>query len=903
MNTEKHFYILTSAEACSALHTSANGLSPHEAEKRFTHIGPNQLPQAKRVSVFVLFFKQFANFLIGILLLAAAVSFALHDATDAYIILAAVLLNVLVGFLQEQKAERALESLRTVITMQAKVIRAGKEDFIDAKKLVPGDIIFLDAGDKVPADARLLEAIELELNEAALTGESMAIVKQVAQLDANTTLADRTNMVYTGTVVTKGSGKAVVTATGLYTEIGRVAELLAHTKQQATPLQKRLDSFARQIGSIVVAICIGIVLIGLLKGEPFVHIFTTAVAVAVSAIPEGLVVSVTIILAIGMQRILKRHALVRNLQAAETLGSTSVICTDKTGTITEGNMQIVSLVTHDYHFKQLHEVERHEPEGLEELVFAFNIGMLCNDAHVVAASAMQEAVVVGNFTERAFLLGGMNLGLSPEVLRESEPRLASIPFNSKIKFMATLHQHPHSHRRIYVKGAPEKVIEMCTHIRTGASQKRFMAPARKKFEERFEEYSQQGLRILALAYKDVPQKQTTLTPEDCAEMTFVGFVGIKDPLRPNIAETFARTQQAGIRTIMITGDHRFTATAIAREVGFAISDEQILDGEQLHNMTQEELNAVVEKIHVYARVSPEDKLNIIRAWQSRGAIVAMTGDGVNDSPALKAADIGVALGSGTDVAKETADIVLLDDQYATIVAAIEEGRGIFDNIRKIVLYLLSDSFSEVLLIGLALLTGIPLPLTAAQILWINLVADGLPNVALTVEAKEPELMKEPPRPATEPIMNNEMKLLALIISFVTGVGNFFVFLYFWRTTGNLELARSVVFATLAVDSLLYVFSVRSLRHPIFHRHFFTNPWLFVAVSAAAGIQLAALYVPFLQRLLNTVALGTQEWSIIIVVSLVVIAIIEIIKYSFIIRNNRRYEHQRTTDIRSETTVA
>lgn len=881
------FHTLSIDETIDFFDSSVNGLDSLEVEKRLEVYGLNTLPQQKRVHWFFLILKQFQNFLILILLVAAVTSYVLHEASDAFIIFAAIFINVIVGFVQESKAEKALDALHKVITLEAKVIRNGTEEMITVAKVVPGDIIILNAGDKVPADARLIQVSQLELNESALTGESSSVEKQLEPVDASAGIGDRTNMVFTGTIVTHGSGTAMVNATGIHTEIGKIAQLLHDTKQEPTALQKKLDHFSRQIGLIILGVCAIILLIGLAKGLPFVSIFTTAVAVAVSAIPEGLVVAVTIILAIGMQRILKRNALVRNLQAAETLGSTSVICTDKTGTLTEGNMQVVSLITHDYHFKDIHQIERHADKGLQELIFALNIGMLCNDAHIMEqSSALHESVIVGNFTERALLLAGLQLGLNYTQLQIDEPRIAAIPFDSKIKFMASLHAHPDGKNRIYMKGAPEKIIGMSTQIRSGEKVVSFTAPQRKKFEDKFIEASSKGLRILALAYKNVPKTHTTLSQEDCTELIFVGFVEIKDPLRPNIHETFALTKKAGIKTVMITGDHRLTAKAIAYDLGLPVEDHNILEGEQLHKMTQEELNAIVRDISVYARVSPEDKLNIIRAWQSHGNVVAMTGDGVNDSPALKAADIGVALGSGTDVAKEAANMVLLDDQYNTIVAAVEEGRGMYDNIRKVLLYLLSDSFSEVILICIALLLAIPVPITAAQILWINLVADGLPSVALTMDGRDKDVMNEPPRSPKEPVMDREMIIVLIIISIVTGVGNIFLFLHYWRSTGNLELAQSVVFASLAIDSLLYVFSVRSMRHSLFKHSLVSNPWLIAAVLGGLLLQLGAFYLPPLQRVLGTVPLGWGEWGAVCLISFGVVALFELVKYIFIIMNRK-----------------
>lgn len=879
MNTSQPIYTLTQEEVYSAVDSQPDGLTTAEANERLASVGKNALPEPQKKTWLHFFFAQFKSFLIVILLVAAAASFVLDHETDAYIILAAVLINVIVGFIQEMKADRALDSLKQVITREATVLRDGAEEILAVAEIVPGDIVLLNAGDTIPADGRVVHISDLQTNEAALTGESAFIEKSLDPVDASAGVGDRTNMVFTGTTVTKGSATIVVTHTGVQTEIGKIAKLLHETKEEATPLQKRLDAFARLVGIVVLAICAVILIIGMARGVPFVDIFITAVAIAVSAIPEGLVVAVTIILAIGMQRVLKRNALVRNLQAAETLGSTSVICTDKTGTLTEGNMQVVSLVTSDYHFQDLHQVERHEDKGLRELIFALNIGMICNDAHVVHGdSGVKGSIVVGNLTERALLTAGMNLGLDHKQLHVDEPRLATIPFDSKIKYMATLNEHPSKGRRIYVKGAPEKVIDMCDKLRSGSSEKVFSQEERQHFNEKFIEFSESGLRILGLAYKDMPKKQEGLSEDDIADMTFVGFVGIKDPLRPNVRKTFERTAAAGIHTVMITGDHKLTAQAIAKEVGLPAEPHNVLEGEELHAMTQEELNARVQDISVYARVSPEDKLNIIKAWQSHDNVVAMTGDGVNDSPALKAADIGVALGSGTDVAKETADMVLLDDQYDTIVAAVEEGRGIFANIRKIIMYLMSDSFSEMIIIAAALLFGIPLPLVAAQILWINLVGDTFPAVALTIDPKEKDIMYEKPRSVKESVMTREMKLILLVVSIVSGVAGLFMFGYVHSTTGNIELARTVVFTALALDSLPFVFAIRSLRHSLFSPLFFSNRWLLLGVGASFVLQLLAIYFAPLQQILGTQPLGFIEWGIVAIEVIGVTALVEILKY-------------------------
>ncbi|PIW36889.1 MAG: ATPase [Candidatus Kerfeldbacteria bacterium CG15_BIG_FIL_POST_REV_8_21_14_020_45_12] len=884
----KTFYDLSAEEALKLFNCTEVGLDEEVIEQRLIKYGRNVLPEPASTPWFVLLFNQVKSFLIILLIVAAIVSYILGDTADAMIIIVAVVINMVVGFIQEWKAEKSVEALRRVIAQQAKVRRGGKEALIPVEQLVPGDILLLDAGDKVPADARLLKLNDFTTNEAPLTGESNEVVKSLEKIDASAVIGDRVNMVFLGTTVLQGSAEAVVTHTGVNTEIGKIAALLDKADSGETPLQKKLDRFARGVGIAVILICVALFIVGVLVGMDPLEIFTISVAVAVSAIPEGLVVAVTVILALGMQRILKRNALVRNLQAAETLGSTSVICTDKTGTITEGKMEVVSVVTAKQEFQDLHHVRRNDPTELSELIFAVQLGMLCNDAHVTENdSGLKDSIIVGNLTEQALLRAGMAVGIDHVILKSEEPRISTIPFNSKNKFMATLHKHPELGKRIYMKGAPEKIVAMSTQVRSGEQAIAFDDEMKSKFENEFEKCSRKGLRILGLAYKNVLESTEEIAEQDCTDMIFAGFVGIKDPLRPNIAETFAKTKAAGIRTVMITGDHKLTAQAIAAEVGLLVEDKNILTGDELHAMTQEELNSRVEDITVYARVSPEDKLNIINAWKSRGKVVAMTGDGVNDSPALKTASIGVALGSGTDVAKEAADIVLLDDRFETIVAAVEEGRGIFDNIRKVVLFLMSDSFSEVVVISFAIMLGLPVPLTAAQILWINLVSDGFPSVALTVDPKDEGIMDEPPRSLRESVLNNEMKILIFIISVVTGILNILVFWYYLKTTNNLELSRSVVFLSLSIDSLIYVFSIRQLRRPLFSRGIFKNRWLLLGVAASFFIQLSAFYVPPLSRLMKTVPLGLRDWGVAITIATLVIMVTEIIKYIF----NRR--HRRT----------
>lgn len=871
----------SASDVLAALDVSSidDGLTALDVEKRLGTHGENVLPSGNEKRWYAVLFAQFTSVLILILLAAALISFLLNDVKDAVIISAAVILNVIIGFIQEWKAEQSLQALQEVITPEATIIRDGRRQRIDASLLVPGDIVVITAGETIPADARILRASELEVNEAPLTGESAPVQKDDVPVEETAGVGDRHSMVHFGTQVVRGNALAIVTATGVSSEMGQIADLLSNTKDEQTPLQKRLNQFSLVTAGVILGVSLLIFGIGIAQGLEFIDIFSTAIAVAVSAIPEGLVVSLTVILALGMRRILGKKGLVRSLQAAETLGSTSVICTDKTGTITEGRMQVVDVVTLDYHFSTDESVvERHQDKALREMIFALNIGMLSNDASVITTEAGEETII-GNYTDQALLRAGIQVGLDPRELQDKEERIATLPFDSANKYMATLHDHPKDGRRIYVKGAPERVLAMCSKVRSGSRAQAFSDEQRQEFQKRIDEYTERGLRTLAFAYCK-SSASTELSHDALQDMTFVGFVGIQDPLRPNIADTFQRTANAGITAVMITGDHQSTAQSIAREIGLPAEQENILTGEQLAKLSQEELNERVAEISVYARVSPADKLNIVEAWKAQGKVVAMTGDGVNDAPALKAADIGIALGSGTDVAKGTADLVLLNDDYTTIVDAVEEGRVIFDNIRKVVLYLLSDSFTEVIVIVIALLYGLPLPLTAAQILWINLVADGFPSMALTTEEKEEEVMDQPPRPLKEPVLNGEMLWIMGGISLITGILNFYLFQHVLNYSGDLMLAQTVVFMSIAIDSLPFAFAVRTLRRSVFTVSPFQNPWLIIGVGVAFVLQIATIAFPPLSTLLGVVPLGTREWLYIAGASVLVVLFTEFIKYLY-----------------------
>ncbi len=885
------FYNLDPGQVLMSLNSSIIGLSAKEARVRLAQNGYNELPREKSFSWFLILLSQFKSSLIYILLVAALISFILGDTVDAWVILAAVGLNVLVGFFQEWRAQKSLEKLREVVTQTAQVRRDGQEITVEARQLVVGDIVILRAGDKIPADIRLIRSNNLQVDEASLTGESVPVKKITVALPSAVIVAERKNFVFMGTIIVAGSGEGVVTATGSSTEIGQIARLIKETHEEETPLQKKLSVFSRKLGVIILFLAGIIFLTGLAFGYEMERMFTTAVALAVAAIPEGLVVVVTVILAIGMQRILKHKALVRKLVAAETLGSTTVICTDKTGTLTEGVMRVVRIITHNHDLDTTRKSPRHQEIGLplKSYFLALKIGILSSDAYIENPhEVIEHRRVFGLPTEKALILAADQVGLDVDALRRDNPRLSVIPFDSEQKFMATLCQDKKGRRYLYTKGAPEKILEFSSHIDLDGKIEALNNDKRERLKKEFEKLSFEGLRILALGFKKVDKRVISLDNYKSAMsgLVFVGFVGIKDPLRHEARQTIELCQKAGLRPVMLTGDHRLTAQAIARELGLPHEDKNIIEGSEFEKFDEDALKKRITDISVYARLNPQDKLRIIDAWQARGEVVAMTGDGVNDAPALKSADIGVALGSGTDVAKETADIVLLDNNFRTIVRAVQEGRLIYDNIKKVILYLLSDSFTEIVIISASILLGWPLPLIAAQILWINLVTDGFPNIALTVEPDESETMSGRPVSIKEPILDGEMKAIIIAISLITGFIALVLFYWLWQTSGDIVLARTVIFTAVAVDSLFYVFSSRSLKQPIWKQKLFSNKYLIVACLLGLFVQLLAIYLPFFQQVLGTVPLAPFHWVIVFVFSGITVAAMESIKWIFM-----RQRHQ------------
>lgn len=862
------------------LEASKSGLVSKEVDKRLEKFGPNVLAKEAKPRAWLFLLSQFKSALVYVLLVAGAISLLFKEFIDAYVIFAAVLINVIVGFVQEYKANQSLEKLNKIVKQESLVLRDGVEQKIESKYLVPGDIIVLSAGDRVSADARLLSVSSLGVNEAPLTGESWPIQKTIEPLGVGTVLAERTNMVFAGTLAVEGRAQAVVVDTGLNTEIGKITVLLKETADDKTPLQEKLDGFAKNITKVIVIIALFIFILGVFSGHELIQMFSVSVAIAVSAIPEGLLISLTMILTVGMQRILRHQGLVRRLVSAETLGSTTVICTDKTGTLTEGEMRVNKIVTPSHQMDLVSESFR-EIEFDSELKYLSRIALLCNDSIVQNPHEVKDLwQILGTPTERAlFIFGAQNLNTRENFAKFS--RVDEIPFDSSRKYMITRHRFDKTHDIIFVKGAPEKILSFSKNYWQHGEVLNLTDKKMDFWQAEWQVLSSQGLRVLAGGFKIVPSdfKDIEHCQDDLCEFVLVGIWGISDPLRVETKNTLKATLQAGINTVIITGDNKFTASAIAHDLGLDFSENSVMSGSELLGLTDDQLTERVKDIKVYARVTPADKLRIIKAWQRRGEVVSMTGDGVNDAPALKAADVGVALNSGSDVAKETADLVLLDNNFATIVMAIKQGRVIFANIRKVLLYLLSDAFSEIIIIVLSILFGLPLPIITAQILWRNLINDGLPALALTMEPEEEEIMNTKVKDQNK-LLDFENKFFIFIISLVTGLAALGMFYFFYRATGNLDLARTVTFTILCVYSLLYIFAIKNLQHTIWHRHTLQNRYLNGAVVIGFILQLLAIYVPFFQKALHTVALDSFAWLVILGVVLGTIALIEVIKVIF-----------------------
>jgi Ca2+-transporting ATPase len=866
----------------------ARGLSSDEAERRLAQDGPNELEAAAGVSPWALLLDQFKNVLILILLVAVGLSLVLGHATEAVVIAVIVLLAAVLGFVQEYRAERALEALGQMAAPTATVVRDGQEQDVAAREVVRGDVVLVHAGDRIPADARLVEVASLKLDESALTGESHAVEKQSEPLDGeDLPLGDRTNVVYAGTAATYGRGRAVAVATGMRTEFGAIAELLETIDRGKTPLQLSLDRVAIVLARAALVVVLVVVGLGLARGQPFLEMLLFGTALAVAVVPEALPAVITISLTLAAQRMAKRNALVRRLPAIETLGSVSVICSDKTGTLTKDEMTVRSA----YVGGTLLEVSGsgYSPEGefLAEgepvepppvLLEALQAAALASDAQLMRADDGQWQVR-GDPTEAALLVAAAKAGLSKPKLDERLPRVAEIPFTSESKRMTTLHQSD-GDVVAYAKGAPEILLSSCTRRLTDEGEVPLDAETRERVLETATRLAADALRVLAVA------RRSSATVENAErELTFVGLLGMIDPPRPEAADAVATCRRGGIEPVMITGDHPLTAEAIARELGI-LTDGRTVTGAEVEAMDDAQLEREVASIQVYARVSPLHKLRVVTALQQNGHSVAMTGDGVNDAPALKKADIGVAMGvTGTDVAKEAASMTLTDDNFASIVSAIEAGRGVFANIRKYLMYLLAANLGEIVLLLGASLLGRPLPLSAVQILYINLATDGLPALALSVDPAEPDLMRRAPRRRAEGIFTRPVVRLVAVGGLWSGLSTLALFGWALSSGRDLAEAMTMTFATLVLIEFFKAYSFRSDRRSLLHRPF-ANRWLNLAILWEVALLLLVLHVPVLQDAFGTMSLPLETWALVVATAATVLPVLEAAKW-WIQRSERR----------------
>jgi len=889
-----------------AVKSSHGGLSKTEAGDRIKQYGRNILPREKAYSKLRLLVSQLNNPLIFILLVAFGISLYLQHYSDAIFIVVVLLINTAVSFWQENKANESLRTLARLVKISARVLRDGNLKEVDSSELVLGDVIFLKSGDKVPADARLFEVQGLKVDEASLTGEWASVHKSLDAVTEDKSLGDRTDMIYMGTTVEDGTASAVVVGTGSGTEIGKIVSVLRETKERKTPLQKKMVSISRWIGLLILFFVGIVIILGFITEQSFSDIFVACLALAVSATPEGLLPVTTIILVLGMRRILKQNGLVRKLIANETLGSVTVICTDKTGTLTEGKMQVSHVLTGSREL--LHNgrdpiIDIKNTNGLESHILALKAAVLSNGAFIENPDdEFHEWVVRGRPTERALLVAGTHAGLSKKILGEAYSLIDKLDFNSNNKYSASLHKRSDGSKVLYVVGAPEILMAHSVDLHIDGIKEKLDSEVHKNLLSKLDSLTQNGLRVVACAYREFSKEEDVgQISELIDKLTLVGYIALKDPLRSDARDSIALTKRAGIRTILITGDHRLTAQSIAKEIGIEASDDMIIEGKDLDALSDNELENVVEKILIYARVSPNHKLRIVQALQSKKHVVAMVGDGVNDAPALKAADVGVAVGSGTDVAKDVADVVLLDDNFKTIVKAIEQGRLIFQNIRKALVYLVADDFSEMVLFLGAMALGLPLPLLASQILWIDIVEDGFPSTALATEQETTGVMDEKPRDPEESVLNRPIKQWMTSIFFITGLAAFLSFFFIWKITGDLEKTRSIVFALMCFDSLTFSFSVRSFKRPVWRKDIFSNHFLNGAALIGLALLTSAIYLPLLQKVLSTQPLAVADWMLILAISTVELIILELFKKRFFVpKKDNQIADCRTALISSPT---
>lgn len=883
----------------------AAGLPADQAQAKLVQYGPNELAERPRPGFWQLLVDQFRNFVVIILIVSAVISISLGDVLEASAIMAIVVLNAVLGVIQESKAEEALAALKKMAAPDAHVLRDGHRITVPSREIVPGDIVFLEAGNYVPADLRLVESINLKIDEASLTGESAPVEKQAsAVLPQDASLGDRINCAFMGTTVTYGRGAGVVVATGMQTQIGLIAEMIQSYEEEPTPLQRRLDQLGRWLGWGSLALC-GIVFIeaivqdtnlslittqGLIPyliqtKQQIVDLFIVAVSLAIAAVPEGLPAVVTICLALGMREMVRRNALIRRLPAVETLGSATVICSDKTGTLTQNEMMAVRLYVAEWRldvsgagYQPTGKFDNYgdpaDPRDNAEIMALLTGSLLCSDARLEPLETEEGEKryrMVGDPTEGALVVAAAKAGLWRDEVERRLPRVAEVPFDSERKRMSTIHRAEDGSTIAYVKGAPDVMLPLCDAILESGTEVELGPGRRNHIENVIRDLGREGLRVLAIGYRRldaVPKKIKAAEIEE--SLTLIGLVAMTDPARPEVGPAVESARQAGIRTMMITGDYPDTARAIAQQVGLWRNGSEVLTGAELNDLSDEQLAGRIDQVDIFARVSPQHKVRIVEALKARDHVVAMTGDGVNDAPALKRASIGVAMGiTGTDVSKETADMVLTDDNYASIVSAVEEGRIIYSNIRKFVYYLLSCNMAEIMVIFLATLAGSPPPLTAIQLLWLNLLTDGAPALALGLEKGDPDIMERPPRPVNEPIINRLM-VIGMIVQTIAITSVVLAAYYIgWNWDhSNLALARTMAFVTLSASELVRSYTARSERASLFRLGVFSNKYMQYAVSLSVILLLGVIYVPVLRPVFGTALLGMREWAVVLPLLLV-----------------------------------
>jgi Ca2+-transporting ATPase len=867
-----------------------DGLSTQEVKRRLDKFGYNEITEKAKTPWWKRLIAQFQDLMVLILMAATLISAFLGEYADAITILAIVLINAILGFIQEYRAEQSMEALKKLAAPTARVLRNGMAQHIPANELVPGDILVLEAGDKLAADGRLIETSNLEIEEAALTGESLPVRKMAERkYHEDSPLGDRKNMVYGATSITRGRGRAVVCATGMRTEVGRIAGMIQGASDEETPLERRLENLGRLLVWGCLAVCLIVVLTGIMKGEPLFLMLMSGISLAVAAIPEGLPAIVTVCLALGVQRMIKRNAIVRKLPAVETLGCTTVICSDKTGTLTQNAMTVRQIFTGGNYYdvtgtgygivgKFLLDKKEFEANKDKFLLECLTIGALCNNSVIKRNNVSMANIwrrnndsgwsLEGDPTEGALVVAAAKAGIWRSDKEKQWHRIAEIPFESERRRMSVIYRSNNSNT-LYIKGAPDTILELCRYYGNGHQEMPLTPEMVDSIMDANERMTSQALRVLALAYRRLSAVNTEDAGDNLErELVFVGLVGMIDPPRDEAKKAIAVCRQAGIKTVMITGDHRNTAVAVAAELQmYKEGINKAIIGKELDQLTDTELTKTINTISVFARVSPAHKIRIVKAFKQCGHIVAMTGDGVNDAPAIKEADIGIAMGmTGTDVTKEASAMVLADDNFASIVAAVEEGRGIYDNIRKFIRYLLSCNIGEVLTMFLAALAGLPLPLLPVQILWVNLVTDGLPAMALGVDPNDRDIMHRSPRNPGESVFSRGLSRKIILRGIQIGLSTLCVFSLIYFIQNDLPLARTAAFCTLVFCQMFHVFDCRSEMLTIFEAGLFTNRYLIMAVTCSTIMQLSVIYLPFLRDIFGTVPLAFSDWALVLTVS-------------------------------------